>query len=88
MSYGQVDRLAKLVPEPSDRSWTLERSLNASPSWKRNIGPIPDVKRLFDLAMKLEGLPRTARPTLPGSDRDSRCTNWCRSIATRARTCP
>ncbi|HEU4498834.1 MAG TPA: DNA polymerase III subunit alpha, partial [Sphingomicrobium sp.] len=58
MSYGQVDRLAKLVPNHPTDPWTLERSLNGVGDLAREYRSDPDVKRLFDLAMKLEGLPR------------------------------
>jgi DNA polymerase-3 subunit alpha len=71
MSYGQVDRLAKLIPNHPTDPWTLERALGRARD--KSGGPIagvPEViseyrndsgvKRLFDLAMKLEGLPRHA----------------------------
>jgi len=59
MSYGHVDRLAKLIPNHPTDPWTLERSLNGVPEVAAEYKD-PDVKRLFDLAMKLEGLPRHA----------------------------
>ncbi len=58
MPYGQVDRLAKLVPNHPTDPWTLERSLNGVGELEKEYRSDPDVKRLFDLAMKLEGLPR------------------------------
>ncbi|HJR82382.1 MAG TPA: DNA polymerase III subunit alpha, partial [Sphingomicrobium sp.] len=60
MSYGQVDRLAKLIPNHPTDPWTLERSLNGVSELAAEVKNEPDVKRLFDLAMKLEGLPRHA----------------------------
>ncbi len=60
MSYGQVDRLAKLIPNHPTDPWTLERSLNGVSELAAEYKSEPDVKRLFDLAMKLEGLPRHA----------------------------
>ena len=60
MPYGQVDRLAKLIPNHPTDPWTLERSLNGVSEVKSEYDGDPDVKRLFDLAMKLEGLPRHA----------------------------
>ena len=60
MSYGHVDRLAKLVPNHPTDPWTLERSLNGVSELAAEYKSEPDVKRLFDLAMKLEGLPRHA----------------------------
>jgi DNA polymerase-3 subunit alpha len=59
MSYGHVDRLAKLIPNLPADPWTLERSLNGVPEVAAEYKD-PDVRRLFDLAMKLEGLPRHA----------------------------
>ncbi len=69
MPYGQVDRLAKLVPNHPTDPWTLERALGRARD--KDGGPLAgvpeliaeyrgdrDVRRLFDLAMKLEGLPR------------------------------
>jgi DNA polymerase-3 subunit alpha len=60
MSYGQVDRLAKLIPNHPTDPWTLERSLNGVSELAAEYNADPDIKRLFDLAMKLEGLPRHA----------------------------
>ncbi|HEX6072768.1 MAG TPA: DNA polymerase III subunit alpha, partial [Sphingomicrobium sp.] len=58
MSYGHVDRLAKLVPNHPTDPWTLERALKEVPELQAEYRSDSDVKRLFDLAMKLEGLPR------------------------------
>ena len=58
MSYGQVDRLAKLVPNHPTDPWTLERALNGVPELAREYANDNGVRRLLDLAMKLEGLPR------------------------------
>ncbi len=60
MSYGHVDRLAKLIPNLPADPWTLERSLNGVSELAAEYKNAPEVKRLFDLAMKLEGLPRHA----------------------------
>jgi len=60
MPYGQVDRLAKLIPNHPTDPWTLERALNGVSELAAEYKDDPDVKRLFDLAMKLEGLPRHA----------------------------
>ncbi|MFA5970089.1 MAG: DNA polymerase III subunit alpha [Sphingomonas sp.] len=58
MSYGQVDRLAKLVPNHPTDPWTLDRALNGVSELAAEYKGDPDVRRLLDLAMKLEGLPR------------------------------
>ena len=60
MSYGHVDRLAKLIPNHPTDPWTLGRSLNGVSELAAEYRDAADVKRLFDLAMKLEGLPRHA----------------------------
>src|SRR5690348_7889233 len=60
MPYGQVDRLAKLIPNHPTDPWTLERALNGVSELAAEYKDDADVKRLFDLAMKLEGLPRHA----------------------------
>jgi DNA polymerase-3 subunit alpha len=60
MPYGRIDRLAKLVPNHPTDPWTLERSLNGVSEFKAEYDGDTDVKRLIDLAMKLEGLPRHA----------------------------
>ena len=60
MPYGQVDRLAKLVPNHPTDPWTLERALNGVTELAAEYRSDREVRRLFDLAMKLEGLPRHA----------------------------
>ncbi|WP_454882726.1 DNA polymerase III subunit alpha [Sphingomonas oryzagri] len=58
MSYGQVDRLAKLVPNHPTDPWTLERSLNGVAELVNEYEREPEVRRLLDLAKQLEGFPR------------------------------
>ncbi len=58
MSYGQVDRLAKLIPNHPTDPWTLERALNGVSELAAEYKNDAQVKRLLDLAMKLEGFPR------------------------------
>ncbi|MBL0001444.1 MAG: hypothetical protein IPO97_11100 [Sphingomonadales bacterium] len=58
MSYGHVDRLAKLVPNHPTDPWTLERALNGVSELAAEYKSDAQVRRLFDLALKLEGLPR------------------------------
>ena len=60
MSYGQVDRLAKLVPNHPTDPWTLERALNGVSELAREYANDNGVRRLLDLAKQLEGLPRHA----------------------------
>ncbi|MDD3798999.1 MAG: DNA polymerase III subunit alpha, partial [Novosphingobium sp.] len=60
MSYGQVDRLCKMVPNHPTDPWTLPRALNGAADFKREYDVDPEVKRLVDLALQLEGLPRNS----------------------------
>ncbi|MCW1431314.1 DNA polymerase III subunit alpha [Novosphingobium sp. JCM 18896] len=60
MSYGQVDRLCKMVPNHPTDPWTLPRALNGAADFKREYDTNDEVKRLIDLAVQLEGLPRNS----------------------------
>ncbi len=60
MSYGQVDRLTKMVPNHPTDPWTLPRALNGVAEFRREYETDDEVKRLVDLAMQLEGLPRNS----------------------------
>ena len=58
MSYGQVDRLAKLVPNHPTDPWNLKRALNGVGELAAEYKSDAGTRRLWDLASKLEGLPR------------------------------
>ncbi|WP_375250031.1 DNA polymerase III subunit alpha [Sphingomonas sp.] len=58
MSYGQIDRLAKLVPNHPTDPWDLKRALNGVPELAKEYANDNQVRHLWDLATKLEGLPR------------------------------
>jgi DNA polymerase III subunit alpha len=58
MSYGQVDRLCKMIPNHPTDPWDLERSMGGVAELREEYRRDAQVKQLFDLAMKLEGLPR------------------------------
>ncbi len=60
MSYGQVDRLCKMVPNHPTDPWTLPRALNGAADFKQEYVNDNEVKRLVDLALQLEGLPRNS----------------------------
>ena len=60
MSYGQVDRLCKMVPNHPTDPWTLPRALNGAADFRREYHNDNEVKRLVDLAMQLEGFPRNS----------------------------
>ncbi|MCY7398409.1 MAG: DNA polymerase III subunit alpha, partial [Sphingomonas bacterium] len=55
MSYGQVDRLAKLIPNHPTEPWDLPRALNGVSELHAEYKNDAGVRRLMDLAMKLEG---------------------------------
>jgi DNA polymerase-3 subunit alpha len=56
MPYGEVDKIAKLVP--SDPGMTLERALEEEPRLKELVEKDPKVGELWRIALALEGLPR------------------------------
>lgn len=58
MPYAEVDRLAKLVPE--GLGVTLKKALKSEPRLKEAINKDERIKRLFEMALKLEGLSRHA----------------------------
>jgi DNA polymerase-3 subunit alpha len=60
MPYGQVDRIAKLVPANPADPWTLERSLKEVPQLKMMADEDEQVGELLAIGQKLEGLFRHA----------------------------
>ena len=60
MSYGQVDRLCKMVPNHPTDPWPLPRALNGVAEFKREYDNDDEVRRLVDLAVQLEGMPRNS----------------------------
>ncbi len=57
-SYKSADAIAKLIP--SELNITLKKALETEPDLKEKYENDPEVKKLFDIAFKLEGLPRNA----------------------------
>ena len=57
LPYGDVDRIAKLIPGPMV---TLQESLEAEPDLRAAAQGSEQVRRLLDLAQKLEGVARHA----------------------------
>lgn len=55
--YSKRDMLSKLVP--SDPKMTLKRALDESMELKEHYDSDPEVKELIDMAMRLEGLPKS-----------------------------
>lgn len=60
MPYGQVDRLAKLVPQNPTNPVTLAKAVEGEPRLQAAREEEAIVDRLLDIAMKLEGLYRHA----------------------------
>lgn len=58
MSYGEVDRLAKMIP--FDPKMTIEKALAESPDFKRAYDEEDLPHQLIDSALKLEGISRQA----------------------------
>lgn len=58
MPYGEVDRIAKLVP--AELGITLKKALAANQELKKLYDTEASVQKLVDLAMAVEGLPRHA----------------------------
>ena len=58
MPYGEVDKIAKLIP--ADLGMTLEKALDIEPDLKDLYDSDPTIKRLIDTSMRLEGLNRHA----------------------------
>ena len=60
MPFGLVDRLCKMVPNNPANPSTLSEAVAGEPRLQEAIRQEPGVDRLFDIAMKLEGLYRHA----------------------------
>src|SRR6202047_5125487 len=60
MAYGQVDKLCKLVPQNPDSQMSLKRAIEDEPRLQAARDSDPVVKRAFDIAQRLAGLPRHA----------------------------
>ena len=60
MPYGQVDKLCKLVPQNVLNPISLPRAIEDEPRLKAARDGDPVVRRVFDIAQKLEGLTRHA----------------------------
>ncbi|MEJ0024345.1 MAG: DNA polymerase III subunit alpha [Alphaproteobacteria bacterium] len=58
--FGQVDRLAKLIPANPADPVTLAKALEVEPRLKQARESEPEVNELIDVALQLEGLHRNA----------------------------
>ncbi len=73
MSYGQVDRLAKLIPNNPAAPMTLQEALDNDPDLRLEIKKDETSMRLIEIALQLEGLYRHASTHAAGlviGDRD------------------
>ncbi|MES1202436.1 MAG: DNA polymerase III subunit alpha [Pseudomonadota bacterium] len=60
LPFGQVDRLAKLIPANPANPVTLEQALELEPRLKETSDREPEVAELLNVALQLEGLYRNA----------------------------
>ncbi len=60
MSYGQVDRICKLVPNNPANPTPLHKAIEEEPRFQEEVDREPVVGRLLDIAQKIEGLYRHA----------------------------
>ena len=60
LPYGQVDRIAKLIPSNPANPVTLSEALESEPDLRAQRDSDDTVARLIDIALKLEGLYRHA----------------------------
>ena len=60
MSYGQVDRLCKLVPYNPANPVTLQQAIDSEPQLAAERAGDPAVQRLIEISLQLEGLYRHA----------------------------
>ncbi len=60
MPYGQVDRLCKLVPNNPAAPVTLAQAVDGEPRLQEAADEEPVVRKMLDIALKLEGLHRHA----------------------------
>lgn len=56
MPYASVDAVAKLIP--TDINMTIKKALSISSELKKTYDTDPQVKKLLDVAMSIEGMPR------------------------------
>ncbi len=56
LSYGEVDRIAKMIP--AELNMTIEQALEKNPELKEAYDGDPTIQKLIDMSKRLEGLPR------------------------------
>lgn len=61
MSYGQADRIAKMIPPPKQGfHLNIKDSIEQTPQLKLAYNTEPETKKVLDVAQRIEGLPRHA----------------------------
>lgn len=60
LPYGQIDRLSKMIPMNPAQPVTLKQAIDGEPRLQEERDRDPNVKNLFDIALRLEGLNRNA----------------------------
>ncbi|MGE0154377.1 MAG: DNA polymerase III subunit alpha [Reyranellaceae bacterium] len=60
MPYGQVDRICKLVPNNPAKPVTLAQAIESEPLLQQQIEGDEQIRKLVDIALRLEGLYRHA----------------------------
>jgi DNA polymerase III subunit alpha len=60
MPYGQVDRISKMIPVNPANPVTLQEALDTEPRLREERAGDPEVARLIEIALQLEGLYRHA----------------------------
>jgi len=60
MAYGEVDTIAKLIPNPTGKKVTLHDAQKQEPRLRELIEKDARIKKLFKVALSLEGLTRHA----------------------------
>ena len=58
MPYNQVNALCKMIPHNPAKPISLQEAININNSLQEEINVNKDVKKLMDISLKLEGLPR------------------------------
>ncbi len=58
ISYGKVDKIAKLIPQIQGIVMTLDKALEEAPKFREAYDNDAESRRLIDTARKLESLPR------------------------------
>lgn len=56
IDYSFTDKLSKMVP--AEVKMTIKKAFDANPEFKKMYETEPDAKKIIDIAMRLEGLPR------------------------------